>query len=159
MLKRLIKFRSVLLVFLTHKIALPILKIIRRADEFPYSKEELVNFPAGSLGHDLFLFLERRKLRLLKHYARHDLKHIVLGFDTTDEGEACLQCFMLGNGRISFPVVATVLYSLLTMPEYRSKMKNTFYRGRNCPPVHHWPWYSLLHEPTSGLRKKIFSHY
>ena len=151
-----IKLRSAVLVLLTHKIALPMLRIIRRPNAFSYSKEELMNFPAGTLGNDLFLFLEKRKLPLLKHYARHDLKHVVLGYDTTDEGEACLQSFMLGNGRISFPVLATVAYGFLTMPEYWKNMRSAFREGKKAASIHGWQWNEILVEQTSELRNKIF---
>ena len=99
---RLKKVRESILVILTHKIALPMLKLVRRPNEFTYSEDELHSLPAGTLGNDLFLFLKQRNLPLLKHYARHDLKHVLLDYDTTEEGEACLQSFMFGNGRISF---------------------------------------------------------
>jgi ubiquinone biosynthesis protein Coq4 len=118
--------------------------------------EELKEFPLGTLGNDLFRFLDERNLPLLKHYARHDLKHILLGFDTTDEGEACLQCFMFGNGRVSFPVLATVIYSALTMPEYWKKMKISYQWGKNATPFHHWNWNEMLIEPTFELRNRIF---
>ncbi len=157
MKKALVNVRSALLVFLTHRLALPLLRVLRRAPSFPLSAEELKNFPAGSLGNDLFLFLDQRKLPLLRHYARHDLKHILLGYDTTDEGEACLQCFMLGNGRISFPVLATILYSFVTMPEYWRKMREAYRMGKRSTPFHHWKWNELLSEPTGSLRQKIFS--
>ena len=148
--------RTVVLVLLTHKIALPLLRVFRRPAVFNYSKEELLIFPDGSLGKDLGLFLEERKLPLLKHYTRHDLKHVLLSYDTTDEGEVCLQSFMLGNGRISFPVLATVCYGFLTMPEYWRSMRNAFSMGKGSVSFHHWKWNELLHEPTSDLRSKIF---
>jgi ubiquinone biosynthesis protein Coq4 len=119
--------------------------------------EELAGFPEGSLGNDLFRFLERRNLPLLKHYARHDLKHILLDYDTTDEGEACLQSFMLGNGRLSFPVIATVSYGFLTMPEYWKAMRMAFVKGRQSAPIHDWKWNELLTEQTNFLRSKIFT--
>jgi hypothetical protein len=84
---RLKKVRESILVILTHKIALPMLKLVRRPNEFTYSEDELQSLPAGTLGNDLFIFLKRRNLPLLKHYARHDLKHVLLGYDTTEEGE------------------------------------------------------------------------
>lgn len=152
----LIKARTAVLIFLTHKVALPLLKIVRKPNQLSYKKEELKNLPDGSLGKDLYLFLERRNLPLLRHYARHDLKHVLLGYDTTDEGEACLQNFMLGNGRVSFPVLATVLYSFATMPEYWKKMRAAYRLGKKCSPVHRWPWNELLTQPTISLRKKIF---
>ena len=158
MKKLLIKIRSVILVFLTHKIALPVLKIVRKPNVFVYSKDELKRFPAGTLGNDLYWFLEKRNLPLLKHYARHDIKHVLLNYDTTDEGEARLQCFMLGNGRISFPVLATGLYALITMPEYWKRMRFSFQQGRKSLSIHDWQWNQVVKEQTMELRKKIFNH-
>lgn len=150
------KIRSAVLVFLTHKIALPLLRLTRKPADFSRTMDEMKNLPAGSLGNDLYHFLDQRKLPLLKHYARHDLKHVLLGYDTTDEGEACLQCFMLGNGRVSFPVLATIIYSFATMPEYWRKMREAYRLGRRCSPFHHWKWNELMPEPTSRLRNIIF---
>lgn len=145
------------MVFLTHKIALPMLKIVRRPNAFCYSEQELQLLPAGTLGNDLFNFLEQRNLPLLKHYARHDLKHVLLGYDTTEEGEACLQSFMFGNGRISFPVLATVVYAFITMPEFHDKMRKAYREGRNCKSIHGWNWNEVIHLKTDDLRKKVFA--
>ncbi len=116
--KIIVQLRSRLLVFLTHNMALPILRIIRVPQVFPYSPAELHLLPDGALGKELITMLESKNLQLLPYYAKHDIKHILLQYDTTDEGEVCLQCFMLGNGHISFPVLATVIYGILTIPEY-----------------------------------------
>ena len=156
MKKKLLKIRKQLMVFLTHKIGLPMLKLVRRPNVFTYTERQLQYLPAGTLGNDLFIFLRDRDLPLLKHYTRHDLKHVLLGYDTTEEGEACLQSFMLGNGRISFPVLATVGYSLITMPEYRAKMRKAFQEGKKCESIHGWNWNELLQLPTEVLREKIF---
>jgi ubiquinone biosynthesis protein Coq4 len=104
--------------FLTHHMALPVLKLIRQPQKFPYTLEQLHAFPDGTLGKDLVEMLEANQFELLTHYAKHDMKHIVLGYPTTDEGEVCLQAFMLGNGHLSFPVASTILFGLCTMPEY-----------------------------------------
>lgn len=148
--------RTAILVFLTHKIALPLLKVIRRPNMFTYNKAQLADLPTGTLGNDLYRFLEQRNLPLLNHYARHDLKHVLLNYDTTDEGEACLQSFMLGNGRISFPVLATVGYAFITMPEHWSKMRHAYRQGKQGTSIHGWQWNELLVVQTSELRSKIF---
>lgn len=158
MKKILKKARTKLLVFLTHGVALPMLKKWRKPQEFIHEKDDLRMFPEGSLGHDLLQFLEKRNLPLLSHYARHDLKHVLLDYDTTDEGEVCLQSFMLGNGRVSFPVLATVIYGWLTMPEYWKKMREAYRKGKQCPLIHYWPWNSIVWEPTIELRNKIFKN-
>ena len=158
MRKIFVRIRSAVLVFLTHRMALPVLKQIRKPIDFRYSELELYMMPAGSLGNDLYCFLEKRNLPLLPHYARHDLKHVLLGYDTTDEGEACLQCFMLGNGRVSFPVLATVIYSCFTMPEYWKKMRKAYKEGKEATPFHHWQWNVLITESTQLLRNRIFNY-
>jgi ubiquinone biosynthesis protein Coq4 len=157
--KSLLKLRAGLLVLLTHRIALPLLKRFRRPGSFSHTLEELREYPTGTLGKDLFEFLSKRNLPLLKHYARHDLKHVLLGFDTTEKGEVCLQSFMLGNRRISFPVLATVIYGFLTMPEYWREMRRSFLIGRDCNSFHGWDWNEKVAETTQSLRKKIFNNY
>ena len=116
---------------------------------------ELKVFPDNTLGKDLVEFLEIKGLALLPYYARHDIKHILLGYDTTDEGEGCLQCFMLGNRHISFPVLATVLYGFVTMPEYWSSFRSAYQRGRKAKPISNWKWFEILEEPTASLIRKI----
>ena len=147
--------RSAILVFLTHKMALPILKIIRKPEIFPYTLEQLTAFKKGTLGNDLSAFIQNNKLELLAYYARHDIKHILLDYETTDEGEGNLQCFMLGNGHLSFPVVATVVYCFLTMPEYWKSFRNAYERGRKAVSISNWEWFRILEVPTNDLRNKI----
>jgi len=149
------KLRSAVLVYLTHKMALPLLKLIRKPIVFPYTAAELKNFPANTLGNDLVNFLEVKELYLLPYYAKHDIKHILLRYDTTDEGEVCLQCFMLGNRHISFPVIATVLYGIFTMPEYWTSFKKAFKRGRKYLPIEEWKWFELLPLSVNDLRSKM----
>lgn len=151
-----VSLRTRVLVLLTHKIALPFLRRTRKPTNFSHSELELFQLPDGTLGKDLYLFLEKRNLGLMPHYARHDIKHVLLGYDTTDEGEVCLQSFMLGNGRISFPVLATVVYGFVTMPEYWSAMKAAYCLGKKCTAFHGWNWNELVTAKTDSLRDKIF---
>lgn len=155
MYKLIIKIRSKLLVYLTHRMALPVLKAIRKPEIFPFTQKELKEFPVGTLGNDLINFLETKELDLLPYYARHDIKHILLSYDTTDEGEGSLQCFMLGNGHVSFPVIATVLYGLVTMPECWPGFKKAYTRGRRCKPIADWKWFEILEQPTKSLIQQI----
>jgi hypothetical protein len=104
--KLIVMLRSRLLVFLTHHLALPLLRLIRKPQKFPYTVTYYANCQEGTLGKQLIEMLDKKGLKLLPYYAKHDIKHILLQYDTTDEGEVCLQCFMLGNKHLSFPVVA-----------------------------------------------------
>lgn len=154
-MKLLTNIRSAVLVFLTHRLALPVLKLVRKEERFPFTMAQLHEMPAGTLGHDLFDFLNRRQLQLLPYYARHDMKHILLGYDTTDEGEGCLQCFMLGNGHLSFPVLATVAYCGITMPGHWGAFRKAYARGRRSAHIADWNWFAVVTEETQLLREKI----
>lgn len=149
------KLRSQLLVFLTHNMALPILKLIRKPERFPYTVQDLQNFPEGTLGNDLVKFLGAKDLQLLPFYARHDMKHILLDYDASEKGEGELQCFMLGNGHISFPVMATVIYCWVTMPEYWAAFKKAFKRGRRATAISNWNWIGILPVDTKELKNCI----
>ena len=64
MKKLLIRFRTAMLVFLTHRLALPLISRMRSSPNFDHDMEDLSLLPDGSLGKDLFLVLEKRDLLL-----------------------------------------------------------------------------------------------
>lgn len=147
--------RSRMLVLLTHSIALPILKIIRRKKVFPYSMENLSALPYETVGNELWQTLNANNLRLLPYYEKHDIKHVVLQYPFTDEGEVCLQFYMLANGRISFPVLTTVLYGIITMPEYYSSFKAAYRRGQLAADLQNMDWFSIMELPLSIIQEQI----
>ena len=68
MYKFIVTLRSRLLVFLTHNLALPILRLIRTPQKFLFTKEALHQLPNGSLGKDLVTMLDKKNLKLLPYY-------------------------------------------------------------------------------------------
>lgn len=153
-----VTIRSRILVYLTHQIALPVLKLVRKPQLFPWSTAELQNLPSGILGKDLVSMLQAKQLPLLSYYVKHDIKHLILEYDTTDEGEVCLQAFMLGNGHMSFPVFITVVFGFLAIPEHWSKFIAAYKRGKRSPAISHWKWFQLIHQPTQTLINIINQH-
>jgi ubiquinone biosynthesis protein Coq4 len=145
------QYRAALLVLLTHH-------LLRRPDRLRYTVAELRAFPEGTVGHALCRFLDQKQLTLLPYYAKHDIKHILLGYDTTGEGEVCLQCCMLGNGHLSFPVLATVGFGLLTMPEHWRQFAMAYRRGRHMASLDHLDWLSLLPEQAEPLIHQFQYH-
>ncbi len=157
MYRVIVKLRSAVLVFLTHSIALPILKVVRKPQVFPYNRQQLLQMQEGTLGKALIKMLDANNLQLLPYYAKHDIKHILLGYDTTDKGEVCLQCFMLGNRHISFPVFITVVFGFIAVPEHWSSFIKAYKRGRQSNAIDGWKWFEILQEPVEVLQQKIYS--
>lgn len=153
--KLIVRFRAGLLEFLTHSMALPLLKILRNPWKFPFSSAELSAMKPGTIGRELHDFLDRRSLQLLPYYAKHDIKHVLLGYDTTGEGEVCLQLFMLGNGHKSFPVIATVLFGLLLMPEHYPMFRKAYRRGKAAAYLENIDWFALVPQSLILVRGRL----
>lgn len=155
MIQTLKKWRCALIVWSTHSVALPVIRLLMKPPEFPYSVAELHKMPEGSLGANLYAFLQRHNLHLLKNYESHDVKHALLSYPATEEGEAALQHFFYGNGQRSFPAMITIIVITVIMPEYRHSFKAARERGRLTPPLNGTPWFSLLRQPINTIIKDL----
>ncbi|WP_222164590.1 Coq4 family protein [Edaphocola aurantiacus] len=149
------QLREQILIFMAHKIGLPYFKLVRRKPSFPYTREQLASLPEGTVGQQLHQFFKANELDLLPFYEKHDIKHVVLGYDATEDGEVCLQCFMLANGRCTIPVLIAVIYGVLTMPEYWSKFKQAWKRGRSNQSLGSVNWFDLIPQPTETVQKAL----
>lgn len=158
MKKRLLEIRKRLLVFLAHEIALPYFKLIRKGYNFPYSIKDLQHMPEGTVGYELFLFFSRNNLKMLPHYEKHDIKHVVLGYPPNETGEVCLQTFMLANGRITLPVIVSVIIGWTIMPEHWTSFVAAWRKGRNLSSLNKLNWFALIPQPIDEVRTKIFIH-
>jgi hypothetical protein len=157
MLITLKSIRKRLLVYLAHEVALPYFKLVRRGYKFPYSIKDLQHFQSGTVGRELYGFFFNNDLEMLPHYEKHDVKHVVLGYPPTEVGEVCLQCFMLANGRITAPVIFSVMVGTIIMPEHFMTFRKAWKRGRKTPCLNKLDWFSLVPMQLANARKQIFS--
>ncbi|MBL7718715.1 MAG: hypothetical protein JNL72_07760 [Flavipsychrobacter sp.] len=155
MITKLKKFRERTLVWLTHRVALPVLLVIRKPKEFPYNMPQLQALPEGTLGRELALFLRGNDLHLLRYYEKHDIKHVLMGYPSTEEGEVCLQYFMLGNGHVSFPVLITVTFGALFMPEHYRLFAQAYRRGKATPSMNGVEWFDLVPLSLRSVQQQL----
>lgn len=157
---RLVQLRSSVLVWLTHRMGMPYFKLVRKPLHFPYDMQALSTLPHNTVGYHLYQFLHQHQLHLLPFYEKHDIKHVLLDYPPTDCGEVCLQSFMLANGRVTLPVIATVMYGLFTMPEHWKRMFQAFLRGYRNPNLQAIDWIGILdqdyHHTKSQLIKSSY---
>lgn len=151
------KIRSVLLEILTHKLALPLITRFRKNRQFPYTLEQLLLLPEGTLGKDLALYLHSKNFKLLPNYERHDCKHIILQYEMDEEGEARMQFYFLGNRHYSVPVVMTVLLCFVLMPDHWLKFYSEFKKGRSCVTFDDVDFIKIVTMNTNELRKQFTS--
>jgi ubiquinone biosynthesis protein Coq4 len=127
----------------------------RSSTPFPYTAAQLRHLPAGTVGHDMIAALDRDQHQLIPYYEKHDIKHIVFGYPMTEEGEVAMQFFMLGNGLVSFPVLATALMGLFTMPEYYTTLFKAFKRGRRVQSLAATDWFGLVECHTTLVQQTL----
>lgn len=149
--------RKSIMTYLAHEVALPYFKLIRRNYKFPYTTKQLQRFPEGSVGKELFHFFMKNNLDMLPHYEKHDVKHVVLGYPPTEEGEVCLQMFMLANGRITAPVIFSVIVGAALMPDKWGAFRNAWKRGRTTPSLNKLDWFALIPKPLNSVHQQIFN--
>lgn len=150
------KLREEVLVFMAHKMGLPYFRLIRKKPSFPFTQEELGGMPEGSVGKAMFDFFRQNGLDLLPYYEKHDIKHIVLGYSATEDGEVCLQTFMLANGRCTIPVLIAVIYGWFTMPEYWPGFRQAWQRGRNNISLSKLDWFALVPAHLESVQAQLF---
>lgn len=153
-MKKIRKIRSLLLEFFTHKAAVPFLLSFRKNKPFHYSMDDLEKFPEGTLGKDLVNHLRKNNFVLLKKYERHDCKHLILGYDMDELGEASMQFYVLGTRSYSFPVIITVLVCTVIMPDYWKIFYQEFKKGRKGIKMNELDYNELVHLNTIDLQTK-----
>lgn len=145
--------RPKLLECLTHRVALPILLLTRGKKHFAYTMDDLSKLPEGTLGKDLYQTLTKNGFTLLRHYERHDCKHIILNYPMNECGEAAMQFHLLGSKHRSIPVLITVGVCLFIMPDYWSHFKTAYQRGKHSGALNHLDYNALIPQFTSEIRK------
>jgi hypothetical protein len=111
--------------------------------------------PPGSLGRGIADVLDSRGLTLVPGYESHDLKHALLDFDMTPEGEVRMQAFMVGNGNYSLPSLAIFLFGALLLPDMWPTFGADFAKGRRARPISTWTIERYARRSLVVLRERL----
>ncbi len=121
------------------------------------STEDLIQYPEGSLGNKLGIFLRKEELQPVPKIERHDAFHILFDFTTHIYDESAMQFFLLGNGKISPFTLSTAAFTALMLPDQWNNFYVQFRRGRKTQSIAKWNYKELLHDDFSDL-KKVINH-
>ena len=131
-------------------------KVYSRRPIWGMKREDMLQYPTGTLGHELGQFLTREHLQPVDRVERHDAFHILLDFSTSLEDEAAMQFFLVGNGKISPFTLATATFTALVMPDKWGRFIREFRRGYAALSVANWDFLHLLDEPFAEVKAVIF---
>ena len=71
------------------------------------------------------------------------------------EGEIRLQAFMIGNGNISLPSLAILIFGSILLPSQWRQLYWDFKKGLNSIPVSSWTIEEFGHHELSSLRMEL----
>ncbi|WP_157560225.1 hypothetical protein U8527_05535 [Kordia algicida OT-1] len=107
------------------------------------------------MGKEIANCLDHHQLNLVPKYESHDLKHVLLDYKMTAEGEIRMQAFMLGNGNYSIPSFAILLFGTLLLPDLWKKFYADFQKGRKTIPISRWSIEDYAHRNLNELRVEL----
>jgi len=94
----------------------------------------LRSLPEGTVGCDLAKMLDSRGLKLIPGFEKHDLNHLILGYDMTPEDELCMQAYLIGNGHWQLQCFL-FLSSAVLLPGLWSELWDHYQLGRQSKPL------------------------
>ncbi len=141
-----IKKRAAFLQWLVNHTAPLYMKLTKgNKAKWKYETADLKKFPADSLGRELYDFLKQRNLDMIPKAERHDVFHILTGYDITPEEEAVMQFWLLGNRKWTPYTLGTCIIGMVLIPEHWSDFKTAFKKGWIDPSIHDWDFENMLH--------------
>jgi len=131
-------------------------RVYKKRKVWGMTREDMLQYPEGTLAHELGLFLKQEQLQPVERVERHDAFHILLDFSTNLNDEAAMQFFLVGNGKISPFTVATASFTALVMPDKWRLFYREFRRGQKARCIAKWDFQVLLEEPFADVKAFIF---
>lgn len=133
-------------------------KTIESFHDMKPSREKVKTLRAlesGTLGREIADCLDAHNLSLIPGFESHDLKHVLLDFRMTPEGEIRMQAFMIGNGNLSVPSFAIMAFGGVLLPDCWRTFYSDFLEGQRTPPISHWKIADFAHQNLNELRAGI----
>jgi ubiquinone biosynthesis protein Coq4 len=127
-----------------------------------YDKGFLSSFPEGSLGNELLKLpyvpltqYQKNQSNLATAFtALHDPLHILTGYSTTAEDEACLQAFSWHHLQVPAPLIIAFGYAL-SNPKSFSKVYRAYKWGKKVPWLLLVDFDKYLDKPVEVVKREL----
>ncbi len=117
-----------------------------------WTKQQLGDFPTGSLGREVYKFLHNNGFDMLPKFEDHDVLHVLFGYGSHVVDEVRMQFCLFGNGKRSLYLFGVIIIGWLAFPECWHLFREAFRKGKELTPIHRWKFEHLLREPVHLLR-------
>lgn len=132
----------------------PYQQLFRKNKEaWPITISDLLQYPDGSLGATLGIFLTKNHFELQPSLEEHDVYHILTKTGTTVKDEINMQFYLLGNGKRSLFSLIVIATGLLFYPLEWGNFMKLYKKGRNALQFYHLDFYRMLALPISDIQQ------
>lgn len=132
----------------------PYTRLMKNKTAWNVTKEDLLNYPSGSLGLHLGQFLDRYNLSIQPKLENHDIFHILTQTEVKVADEIGMQYYLYGNGKRSLYLYMVASIGFLFYPLLFPHLLKQYRRGKKALPFHHLDYEHLLYESIDILRHR-----
>jgi len=129
--------------------------IILKSRRWNFDLKDFETMPECSLGYQLQLYLKRNFIEFKPNLIRHDIKHILLGYEMKMPDELKIHAFLLGNKSYNSLGMIYLLVCILIVPEIIPKLVSENKRGKNADCLHAIILQDYLTQDINSLRQKF----
>ncbi|MGB5981318.1 MAG: Coq4 family protein [Nonlabens sp.] len=115
----------------------------------------LLQYPENSLGFHTGCFLLTNNFNLQPSCEDHDIYHVLTGAGIGSLDEIAMQYWLMGNGKLSFPTIATVCAGAIIYPDKLKGFYQSLKNGAATRPIHNLNHIILLGMPLEELNQQL----
>ena len=130
------------------------LQFLFSPERYEEKLKSMRSLPQGTVGHDLAKLLDRKQLKLIPGFGKHDLNHLILRYDMAPEEELCMQAYLLGNGHWQLQCFL-FLSSAILLPGLWSTLWQHYDLGRRTQSISSLKLDDCLHHNTEEVRRRF----
>ena len=120
-----------------------------------YDLSDYEKMPGNTLGGQYYLYLKRHQITFKANLVKHDMKHIILGYEMKMPGELDIVAFLIGNKSFNKTGVVYLFICLLIVPEYLPKLRYHYRRGKQAHCLRDYDLSQLVEVDLNTIRKNL----
>ena len=149
------KFRDFMIELVAVKMLFPIAGMLQQKSPGQLEIEDLCNLPNGTFGHALGKHMQHYKIAFIPGFEEHDMKHLLLSYPLTVQGEMRLSAFEFGTGNRSFMTLGVFFPAFVLAPELWPVLKQDYQKGQKNKQVRSVHLKSWIHAPVAEVMKQL----
>ena len=107
--------------------------LLLRDRKWNYSFSDFARMPPNSLGGTYYRKMLENNIPYNPKLIRHDMKHILLGYEMKMPDELRIHAFQMGNGSYNTLATTYIAICLLIVPEAVAFLRDDYRRGQKVP--------------------------